>query len=100
MHPAPELLENARGRACGPEPNEPRPTRSPELGPSSSSSAAPAALPDTKLGRSVAAATVRVEAADGCDGAAIRIESGVDSNGNGLLDEAEVSATETICEPN
>ena len=43
---------------------------------------------------------VRVEAADGCDGAAIRIESGVDSNGNGLLDEAEVSATETICEPN
>lgn len=42
----------------------------------------------------------RVENAEGCTGAAIQIESGVDQNGNGVLEASEVSATELICEPN
>jgi len=42
----------------------------------------------------------RIESADGCDGAAIQVVSGVDADGNGTLEGDEVSSTELICEPN
>ena len=42
----------------------------------------------------------RVENAEGCFGAAaIRIDSGVDADGDGTLAEGEVSSTEIFCEP-
>ena len=42
----------------------------------------------------------RVEAVDGCSDGAIQIDSGVDTNGDGVLDAAEIVNTELICEPN
>ena len=42
----------------------------------------------------------RIESADGCDGAAIQVVSGVDANGNSTLEGEEISGTELICEPN
>ena len=44
--------------------------------------------------------SVALEAVDGCSGGAIQIDSGVDTNGDGVLDAAEIVNTELICEPN
>lgn len=51
-------------------------------------------------GRSVRAAVATVPAGTQCDSGGYRIDSGVDSNGNGQLDSSEVTLSQYVCNGN